>query len=117
MSWTATGFGVIPKEKAEITEKQYGNSFYITVNVVDKHYYNPKKREWIKVSIQVPMDDIEEARATLKPGSAFFFRFAEVGGNLLDSGYVATNISTKWRFVEPVKAMPQAGIKNQAESY
>jgi hypothetical protein len=117
MSWTSVGFAVVPKTNANIVEKQYGNSIYINLNVIDKHHYNPEKREWLKLSIQVPTDEIEQARQAIQPGRAFLIRFAELGGNKLESGYVAMSLQTKWRYVEPVKAMPQAGIKKNANNY
>lgn len=102
--FTTSGIGVIDKTE-KIIESQFGNFIYISFVVITKDPYK-SKRHFNKVNLQVPMEYIEQARESIKPGKGIQVRIGELTGNKSSSGYIHMSINTKWKWVEPIKALP-----------
>ena len=102
--FTTSGIGVIPKDEI-IEEKVFNNVYYFRFNLISKNPYKDQ-RNYVKVNISIPFDYIEQAREALQPGKALHIRIGELSGNKSDKGYVFMEVKTKWKWIEPIKALP-----------
>ena len=110
--FTVSGIGVIPKDD-QVVERQNNYGSYFNFTLVSKDPYK-KQRHYLKVSVQVPSENTEEAREALQPGKGIQVRIGELVGRKLDSGFIAMDVTTKWRWIEPIKALPIPGKKKDA---
>ena len=107
--FTISGIGIVSKED-KIIESQIGTSIYISFVVVTKDPYK-NKRHHNKISLQVPMEFLEKARESIKPGKGIQIRLGELTGYKGSSGYISASINTKWKWIEPIKALPNQDRK------
>lgn len=110
----ATGFFGIPLENHEIEERVFGSYIYISMNATSKNPYKENKKEWFKVSVSIPMNQIEQARERIKPGNSFLLTNGDLQGSLLEakagsakSHYVVQTVRVDYKDIFPMKATPQ----------
>lgn len=111
--FTVSGLGVIPKD-TEVTEKQFGDKLFVYFILLSKDPYKTI-RHYIKIRLYVPTDMTQIARDIIKPGQAFYVRIGELCGHRTNNGVVFMEVQTQWKWLEPIKAMVQKGIKEPHE--
>jgi len=110
--FTSHGIGLIAPG-AEITMRPYSNGQYFSFPMITKDPYIEDGKQWVRISVQVPHKDVEEAVKTFKPMKGLYIRLSEVKGFKTEKGSIIMNIDTKWRWVEPLSQMPTKERKTE----
>ena len=108
---SVTGIGIIPKGK-KIKEFQTGKVIFMSFVLATKDPYKNRK-QWIKVSVMVPIDKIEKAREIIKEGNVIQIRHADLYGIINDNDTVHMTVNTSWPFIEHLRRIPTPERKEE----
>jgi hypothetical protein len=101
--FSVSGIAVISKD--EIVERQSQSGVWFNFVVIAKDPYR-EIRHYYKISMHVPIEYIDLARDAIQVGKFIQIRHGELAGRRLDSGTIFMTVSTKWKWIESIKALP-----------
>lgn len=106
------GVGVIPKSET-IEERQFGGTIYFSFALLCKDPYKEKgSTQWVRMSVSVPKEFVEDARKTLTPGRVLYVRIGELRGTRNEKGTVFMTLNSRWKWIEPLNAIEGPERKN-----
>ena len=98
----AQGIVRIEEVPEQITRKN-GSFFNLTTSAPDLEVPEKNKIHYYRVSIFVPIENLNSAVKTLTKGTTLLIRHLKAAGNRLETGTIMTSFNTSWKWVYPMK--------------